>query len=72
MDRKLKSSEEDRQLLKKELRQNKNENLDNYFNLARAAQEKLQQIINKAETTDKEREKHIQKDTEIMKNCMRP
>ena len=72
MDRKLKSSEEDRQLLKKELRQNKNENLDNFFNLARAAQEKLQLIINKAETTDKEREKHMQKDTEIMKNCMRP
>ena len=36
IDKKLKCSEEDRQMLKKEIRHNKNENLDNCFNLARA------------------------------------
>ena len=36
---KLKWSEEDQQMLKKEIRYNKNENLDNCFNLARATEE---------------------------------
>ena len=56
IDKKLKCSEEDRQKLKKEFRHNKNENLNNYFNLARATEEKLQQMANKVETTDKEGE----------------
>ena len=42
IDKKLKCSEEDRQELKKEIRPNKNENLDNYYVLARATEEKLQ------------------------------
>ena len=42
IDRKLKYSEEDREMIKKEKRYNKNEYLDNYFNLARATEEKLQ------------------------------
>ena len=67
IDEKLKCSEEDRQELKKEVRHNKNENLDNYYVLVRATEEKLQQMANKAETTDKEREKHIKKDMEQMK-----
>ena len=37
-DKKLKCSEEDRQELKKEMRHNKNENLDNYYVLARATE----------------------------------
>ena len=62
-DRKLKYSEEDRQVLKTEIRYNKNENLDNCFNLARATEEKLQQMSDKVEATHKEREK----DMEVMK-----
>ena len=50
-----------RQMLKKEIRYNKNENLDNCFNLARATEEKLQQMSDKVETTDKEREKNIKR-----------
>ena len=56
MDKKLKSSEEDRQEMKRVVRPNKNESLDNYFTLARATEEKLQQIVERLETTDKERE----------------
>ena len=67
IDKKLKCSKEDRQELKKKVRHNKNENLDNYFVLARATEEKLQQMADKLETTDKEREKHINKDMEEMK-----
>ena len=52
IDKKLKCSEEDRQMLKKEIRYNKNESLDNCFNLARATEEKLQQMSDKAEATD--------------------
>ena len=55
-------SEEDRQELKREIRYNTNENLDNYFNLARAAEDKLQQMTDKVEATDKEREKYIKKE----------
>ena len=67
IDTNLKCSEEDRHELKKELRHNKNENLDNYYHLARATEEKLQQMANNVETTDKERGKHIKKDMEEMK-----
>ena len=67
IDKKMKCSEEDRQELKKQIQYNKNENLDNSFNLARATEEKLQQMSDKVETTDKEREKHIKKDMEEMK-----
>ena len=53
IDKKLKCSEEDRLELKKEIRHNKNENLDNYFCLARATEDKLQQMSDKVETTGK-------------------
>ena len=49
------------------MRHNKSENLDNYFVLARSTEEKLQQMSDKVNTTDKEREKHIKKDMEEMK-----
>ena len=52
---------------KKKIRYDKNEYLDNYFNLARATEEKLQQISNKVEATDKDREKNIKKDMQEMK-----
>ena len=67
IDKKLKCSEEDRQELKREIRYNKNENPDNCFNLARATDEKLQQMSDKVEATDKEREKLIKKDMEEVK-----
>ena len=54
IDKTLKCSEEGRLELKKEVRHNKNENLDNYYVLARATEEKLQQRADKVETTDKE------------------
>ena len=50
---KLKYSEEDREVIKKELRYNKSENLGNYFNLAVATEEKLQQMSDKVETLTK-------------------
>ena len=53
--------------MRKEFRHNKNEKLDNYFTLARATEEKLQQIAERVETTGKERENFIKKDTEEMK-----
>ena len=62
IDNKLKCSQEDRQGLKKEVPRKKNEYLDNYFVLARAMEEKLQQVADKVERTDKEREKHIKTD----------
>ena len=61
IDKKLKYSEEDRQMLKKEIGSNKSESLDNCLNLARATKEKLQQKSDKVEATDKEREKNIKK-----------
>ena len=67
IDKKLKCSEEDRQELKKEVPHIKNENLDNYYVLARATGEKLQQMADKVETNNKEREKHIKKDMKEMK-----
>ena len=65
--KKLKHSEEDREVIKKELRYNKHEFLDNYFNLARAKEEKLQQMSDKVEATDGERDKNIKKDVQEMK-----
>ena len=41
IDKKLKYSEEDRQMLEKEIRYNKSESLDNCLNLAKATEEKL-------------------------------
>ena len=67
INKKLKPSEENHQELKKELRHKKNENLDSYFALARATEEELQQMANKVETTDKEREKHIKRNMEEIK-----
>ena len=52
---------------KNEIRYNKNENIDNYFKLARATEEKLQQLSDKVEATDKEREKDIKNDMQEMK-----
>ena len=67
IDKKLKCSEEDRQMLKKETRYSKSESLDNCFNLAKATEERLQQMSDKVEATDKEREKNIKKDMQEMK-----
>ena len=67
IEKKLKHSEEDREVIKKELRYNKLEYLDNYFNLARATEEKLQQMSDKVEATDGERDKNIKKDMQEMK-----
>ena len=67
IDKKLKCSEEDRQLLKKEIRYNKSESLDHCFNLAKATEERLQQMSDKVEATDREREKNIKKDMKEMK-----
>ena len=54
-------------MIKKELRYNKHEYLDNYFNLARATEEKLQQMSDKVEATDGERDKNIKKELQEMK-----
>ena len=67
IDKKLKCSEEDREVIKKEIRYNKPEYLDNYFNLAKAMEEKLQQMSDKVEATDKDREKNINEDMQVMK-----
>ena len=67
IDKRLKHSEKDREMIKKELRYNKNEYLDNYFNLAKATEEKLQQMSDKVDATDGERGKNIKKDMQEMK-----
>ena len=67
IDKKLKHSEEDRKVIRKELRYNKHEYLDNYFNLARATEENIQQMSDKVNATDEEREKDIKKDLQQMK-----
>ena len=54
-------------MIKKKLGYNKHEYLDNYFNLAKATEEKLQQMSDKVEATDKDREENINKDTQAMK-----
>ena len=51
----------------KKVRHNKNEYPDKYFVLASATEEKLQQMSDKVEATDKEREKHIKNDMEEMR-----
>ena len=67
IDKKLKHSEEDRDVIRKEIRNNKHEYLDSYFNLARATEESLQQMSDKVDTTDEERDKIIKKDMQEMK-----
>ena len=67
IDEKLKHSEEDRNVIRKEMRNNKHEYLDSYFHLARATEEKLQQMSDKVDTTDGERDKNIRKDMREMK-----
>ena len=67
IDRRLKCTEEDREQINKELRYNKHEYLDNYFNMAKATEEKLQQMSDKVEATDKDREEKINKDMQVMK-----
>ena len=67
IDKRLKHSEEEREVIKKELRYNKHEYLDNYFNLAKATEEKLQQMSDKVDATDGQRGKNIKKDMQEMK-----
>ena len=67
IDKKLKHSEEDRDVIRREIRNNKHEYLDSYFNLARATEERLQQMSDKVDTTDEERDKNIRKDMQEMK-----
>ena len=67
IDKKLKHSEEDRDVIRKELRNNKHEYLNSYFNLAKATEERLQQMSDKVDTTDGERDKNIKKDMQEMK-----
>ena len=61
MDKKLKSSEENGHKMRKKLQYDKNQNSDNYFTLARATQEKLQQMAERVETADKKREKILRR-----------
>ena len=67
IDEKLKLSEENRDVIRKEIRNTKHEYLDSYFHLARATEEKLQQMSDKIDTTDEERDKNIRKDMREMK-----
>ena len=68
IDKKLKHSEEDREVIRKELRYNKNECLDSYFNLAKATEERLKEMSDNVETTNEERDKNIKKDLQQLKN----
>ena len=68
IDKKLKHSEEDREITRKELKYIKHEYLDSYFNLARATEEKLQQMSNKVDATNGERDRNIKKDMQQLKN----
>ena len=68
IEKRLKHSEEDREVIRKELRYNKHEYLDSYFNLARATEEKLQQMSDKVDATNGERDKNIKKDMQQLKN----
>ena len=49
------------------MRYNKHKYLDSYFNLANATEEKLQQLSDKVDATDKDREENINKDMQIIK-----
>ena len=66
-DKRLKYSEEDRDLIRKELKYNKHEYLDSYFNLAKATDERLQQMSDKVDATNEERDKNIKKDMQQLK-----
>ena len=68
INKKLKHSEEDREVIRKELRYNKHEYLDSYFNLAKATDERLKEMSDKVEATNEEREKNIKKDMQQLKN----
>ena len=68
IDKKLKYSEEDRNLIKKKLKYNKHEYLDSHFNLAKATDERLQQMSDKVDATNEERDKNIKKDMQQLKN----
>ena len=68
IDKKLKHSEEDREVIRKELRYNKHEYLESYFNLAKATDERLKEMSDKVETTNEERDKNIKKDMQQLKN----
>ena len=68
IDKKLKYSEEDRNLIKKELKYNRHEYLDSHFNLAKATDERLQQMSDKVNATNEERDKNIKKDMQQLKN----
>ena len=69
IDKKLKCSEEDREVIKKELRYNKNEYLDNYFNLATATEEKLQQMSDKRghwqRPLEEHRKRHVRNEAAV-------
>ena len=68
IDKKLKHSEEDREVIRKELRYNKHEYLDSYFNLAKATDERLKEMSDKVEATNEERDKNIKKYMQQLKN----
>ena len=68
IDKRLKLSEENREVIRKELRYNKHEILDSYFNLAKATEERLQQMSDKVDATNEEQEKNIKKDMQHLKN----
>ena len=68
IDKKLKHSEEDREVIRKELRYNKHEYLDSYFNLAKATDERLKEMSDKVEATNEEQDKNIKKDMQQLKN----
>ena len=68
IDKRLKHSKEDREVIKKEIRYNKNEYLDSYFNLAKATDERLKEMSDKVEATNEEREKNIKTDMQQLKN----
>ena len=68
IDKKLKHSEEDREVIRKELRYNKHEYLDSYFNLAKATDERLKEMSDKVDATNEERDKNIKKDMQLLKN----
>ena len=67
IDKKVKHTEEDRDVIRKELRYNKHEYLDIYFNLAKATEERLQQMSDKIDTTDGARDKNTRKDMQETK-----
>ena len=67
IDKRLKHSLEDREVINKGLRYYKHEYLDNYFNLAKATDDKLQQMSDKVDATDGERENMARTSKKICK-----